>query len=243
MEMQGRNLPDSLLFIVPIAISLLFSRVLFSIPHVPGQASLHILTYAGTALFAALLFVPVGAKNSLESLLALSKNCAMIVLVFMIAVLLDSQTRGAISRIMPLALILFLLTVVALAPVLRFSSVSTHIRQIVFVVLAVLFAVPVWLGPLAEQSGHLPLLPNLLVGVSPLSALAVSLDLDYLRSNWFYQHSVLGSLRYEYVAWPAYLLFLSATVGGIVFSAARRGVGRESINRNVNQIGNGVTNS
>ena len=245
LEMHGRNLPDRLLFVIPIAISLMLSRYFFSIPHAPGETSLHVLVYAGTACFAALLLVPVGANFSLRGLLALSRRCAAIVLVFVIAVFLDSRTRGAIGQILPLASMLFLLTIVVLAPVFRFSSASAQVRQIVFVVLATLFAIPLWLGPLAEQAGQLPALPSVLVGLNPLSALAVSLDVDYLRSSWFYQNSVLGSLRYEYVAWSVYMLILATVVAGFGVAAAMPCISRvrDTLNRILIQSGNGVTDS
>ena len=88
-------------------------------------------------------------------------------------------------------------------------------------------------------------MPNLIIGISPLSALAVSLDLDYLRSNWFYQHSVLGSLRYEYLSWSAYVLILATIIAGFFAAAAKLDLDRtrRAKTRVPNQFGNGVTNS
>ncbi len=218
---QGRSLPDRLLFTIPVAVSLLISRFLFAIPAGPGETAMLLLVYAGAACFSAVLFTPVGADDSAHGVLALWRNCVFVVLIFMIAVLADSQTRAVIGQTLPLALMLFLLLMAALAPVLAFSATCTHARQIAFTVLAILFAMPVWLGPLAEQTGHLPGLPNLIIGASPLSALAVSLDIDYLWSSWFYKHSVVGSLRHEYVSWSTYVLIFTIIIAGFAIGAAR----------------------
>jgi len=242
---QGRDLPDELLFIVALALSLLLSRYLFAIPNSPGAVALHLLVYAGTTCIAALLLLPVGPSCSLKNLSALALRCGAATLLFVVAVLADSQTRGAMGQALPLALMVFLLTLAALVPVLALSANATFVRQFVFVVYAILFATPVWLAPMAEQAGIWPGAPNLIIGISPLSALAVSLDFDYLRSNWFYQHSVLGSLRYEYLSWSAYVLILTTMVAGFVAGATKFDVNRvRRANSSVpNYLGNGVTHS
>ncbi len=140
------------------------------------------------------------------------RRCAIVVFVFVLAVLTDSQARTAIVQIVPLALMLFLLMMAVLVPILAFPKRRTDARQIIFTILAILFALPIWLGPLAEQTGNSPGLTNLIVGASPLSALAVSLDIDYLRTSWFYKNSVLGSLRYDYVSWSAYVIILTVVI-------------------------------
>ena len=113
-----------------------------------------LLVYAGTACFSALLFVPLGPDDSTHGVLVLWRRCAAVVLIFMIAVWADSQTRAVIGQTLPLALMLFLLLMAALAPVLAVRARRTEARQIAFAVLAILFAAPVWLGPLAEQTGN-----------------------------------------------------------------------------------------
>jgi hypothetical protein len=59
-------------------------------------------------------------------------------------------------------------------------------------------AAAVWLGPVAERLAPTGALVSFLVAVSPLTYLAVLADHDYLRATWFYEHSALGSLRYDY---------------------------------------------
>ncbi len=60
-----------------------------------------------------------------------------------------------------------------------------------------LAAAPVWLGTLAEFTGSMAV-ANTAVAISPLSALSVCVDYDYLRNLWFYEHAAIGSLRYDY---------------------------------------------
>jgi hypothetical protein len=59
-------------------------------------------------------------------------------------------------------------------------------------------AAPLWLGPIAESFAERTALVNAIVAVSPLTYLAALADFDYLRATWFYEHSALGALRYEY---------------------------------------------
>lgn len=57
---------------------------------------------------------------------------------------------------------------------------------------------PLWLGPLAESQAANQSAVDTIIAITPLSYLAVLADYDYLRSNWFYQHTPFGTLRYNY---------------------------------------------
>lgn len=78
-------------------------------------------------------------------------------------------------------------------------------------------AAPLWLGPLAELSVQRASIVNAAIAVSPLTYLSMLADFDYLRTGWFYEHTSLGSLRYEYPrAWSlsvVYALPLLAVAG------------------------------
>ena len=215
-----------MLFIIPVAISLLISRLVFTVPEEPAGTELLMLVYAGTACFSALLFVPVSPLFTARSLPVLLRQCAVVVLIFTIALVIDSQTRAAIGQIVPLATMLLLLLIAILTPVFVFHARSSEVRQITFTVLAILFSAPIWLGPLTEQTGSTPGLTNLIVSVSPLSSLAVSLDVDYLRTGWFYRHSVLGSLRYEYLSWTGYVLIYMTFISSLIIGTAKFGYDR-----------------
>jgi hypothetical protein len=214
-------LRENILFAIPVAISLLISRLVFSVPEEPAGTGLLMLVYASTACFSALLFVPASPPFTARSLPVLLRRCAVVVLIFTIALAVDPQTRAAIGQIVPLAMMLFLLLIAILTPVFVFHARNTEVRQIIFTVLAILFSTPIWLGPLTEQTGNTPGLTSVIVGVSPLSALAVSLDVDYLRTDWFYRHSVLGSLRYEYPSWISYALIYMTFISSLIIGTAK----------------------
>jgi hypothetical protein len=57
---------------------------------------------------------------------------------------------------------------------------------------------PLWLAPIAERLAPTGALVDAIVAMTPLTFLAVLADHDYLRATWFYEHSALGALRYDY---------------------------------------------
>jgi len=60
-------------------------------------------------------------------------------------------------------------------------------------------AAPLWLGPVAELAlAGRPVTVDAVVAVSPLTHLAVASGNDLLRNQWFYQHSNLAGLRFDY---------------------------------------------
>lgn len=65
--------------------------------------------------------------------------------------------------------------------------------------LATLGAAPLWLGPATELASAVrPQAVDAAVAVSPLTHLAVATGNDLLRNQWFYQHSNLAGLRFDY---------------------------------------------
>ncbi len=89
---------------------------------------------------------------------------------------------------------------------------------------------PVWWLPLHGSIDPGPIGLNALVAANPLTHIAVLTGTDWPRSDWFYRHSALGSLRYAYpspsavVLW--YLLIPSAwlTARRAIRIAARQGI-------------------
>jgi hypothetical protein len=78
--------------------------------------------------------------------------------------------------------------------------------------LPVLALAPVWLAGWMDGLARGPGLINALVAINPLTLLAAGAGTDYLRADWFYRHSPLGSLRYAYPP-PASLLLGWLAVG------------------------------
>jgi hypothetical protein len=65
--------------------------------------------------------------------------------------------------------------------------------------LALLGSLPLWLGPAGELlAGRHPWIIDAVVGMSPLTHLAVASGNDLLRNQWFYQHSNLAALQFSY---------------------------------------------
>ena len=66
-------------------------------------------------------------------------------------------------------------------------------------VLALLGSLPLWLGPVAELlSARHAWVIDAIVGMSPLTHLAVASGNDLLRNEWLYQHSNLAALQFSY---------------------------------------------
>jgi len=80
-------------------------------------------------------------------------------------------------------------------------------------VTSLLVAAPLWLGPVVESFAGAESLASWVLALSPFSYLAVLADFDFLRTSWFYEHSVLGSLRYRYPsAWMLTALYCTPVV-------------------------------
>jgi hypothetical protein len=86
---------------------------------------------------------------------------------------------------------------------------------------------PLWLSPIAEIfNSHQGLIDGILV-LSPLSHLAVLLQVDFLHSDWFYQNSAFGSLRFHYPAiWQFATLYLVLIAAIIYLTSVKPGDNR-----------------
>jgi len=85
-------------------------------------------------------------------------------------------------------------------------------------VLGLAAAAPLWAGPWAENTS--PIVADAIIGMSPLSLVAVLANHDYLREPWWYTHSVFGALRFDYPAvGPLVAAYLG--VSALLFAAAR----------------------
>jgi hypothetical protein len=80
------------------------------------------------------------------------------------------------------------------------------------IVLALLGSVPLWLGPAGELLARRQAwIIDAVIGVSPLTHLAVASDNDLLRNPWFYQHANLAALQFSYPS-PADIILFYGTV-------------------------------
>lgn len=97
------------------------------------------------------------------------------------------------------------------------------IRAAPLLLLALLLAtgLPIIAGPTLEQLYDATNAANTVVSLSPVSYFASLLQYDYLRSEWFYDHTPFGALRYDYPNPTQSTLFLLC-VGMLLCWAADR---------------------
>jgi hypothetical protein len=202
------------LYAIPVTLALLVIGLLFDLSPQPGRDGLLAITLACATCVVALLFVPNRIKVTVTLI------DAFIVTAICMAVFLSlSGMTMPWPPLLRLASTCLLVTFVPLSLLQLIPGKSERNRMFVLVAFTALVAAPVWLGPVAEVTGNPAGLTNLIASISPLSAFAVALDSDILRTNWFYTHSSLGSLRYEYFAWSTYLVVLVGLSIGLFVAA------------------------
>lgn len=98
----------------------------------------------------------------------------------------------------------------------------------VAIALAFLGSLPLWLGPAAELlSTRRAGIIDTVIGISPLTHLAVASDNDLLRNQWFYQQANLAALQFSYpglaeLALAYAAVFLMLALIALVFWRQRR---------------------
>lgn len=176
---------------------------------------------AATCVYAlAPLFAPAPAlASAVRSAPALAWCAAAAVLAAACAALTGAPP-GALPAI---GATIFLMTAVsqlaAAALPARFAEADAR-RGLLCLVQLLGLAMPLWLAPLAELRGSRSELGAWIVTLSPLSHLASAAGCDYLRTEWFYRNSALGSLRFEYPATPAVLGAYAAAAAALVAGPA-----------------------
>lgn len=78
-----------------------------------------------------------------------------------------------------------------------YSSNLASAKILLTLITGVFLAAPLYLSVVAEATSH-QILVDTIIAASPVSYLAAIADYDYLRSNWFYQHTPFGGLRFNY---------------------------------------------
>jgi hypothetical protein len=196
-----------------VGTTLLLARFLLPVPEQPAQPALLATIYACTALLAMLVFEPregVGPSGPLRWSLAVTALLAILLVC-------DPITISLRMLVLRLGITFFLLAI----------TISLATRRLAmppkFALVALLTLLPVWAAPLIELAGNPDMPTNAVVTLSPLTVFATAVDLDILRTNWFYANSALGSLRYAYPAWPNVCLVLSIVpVAALLAELARR---------------------
>ncbi len=197
------------LFALPIAVALFAVATLFDVSQQPGHEQLTVITLAASSCIGAVLFLPrrhFETAASMRLLLADATIITAILVATVIAILGNAIQVFSLFRVASVCFLLLILLNSILSASHRYSEAN---RQFVTIGFIALLATPVWLGPLVEYSGNSPGLTNTIVAINPLSLFAAALDLDVLRTSWFYEHSALGSLRYNYPSWGVTVVVLA----------------------------------
>ena len=93
----------------------------------------------------------------------------------------------------------------------------------IMLVFALLALAPLWGGTTLDAFAPSGSGADVLIGISPTTYLAQAANWDYLRSDWFYRASPLGSLRFEYTHfWLSTLLLRLATLAVQFLDAVKR---------------------
>lgn len=161
----------------------------------PGRLSILVWSFF-LALASALVTVSVNYGSGL--LIELSARTS--VAVFLLSFFMHSVTRAVMAQF----------------------TYNCHIPWNILCVVIMLMTLPLWMAPWVESIAPTPPRLHLLLWSSPLSYLAGMLDYDYLRNQWFYQHTPYGMLRYEYpdkVSYSFGLIGISLLLFGIKTSA------------------------
>ena len=182
-----------------VGATMLVARWLLPISQEPAQSALVAVSYACVAIVALLIFRPPPQTDST----GLFRWCLTVTALFAAILIADPLTRPLLVLVPGIAITFLLLAV-------TISTATRRMPMPIAVTLVALFTLsPIWAAPALELAGNPVGLTNAVVAASPLTAFAVALDLDYLRTSWFYANSALGSMRYSYPAFLSICLLLS----------------------------------
>ncbi len=160
----------------------------------------HALALAGGGLLTGFLLWPMLWRtcdlNLMDLLrwLALSAVAGLPLLLAMPAAAWLALALPLLAGVLVLGLLLGTLTL-ALQHYIGGTALAAH--RTVACLLLLCGTAPLWLGPLAGRLAQ-QAYTDLVLALSPLSYLAGLIEYDLFRGAWFYAHTPLGGLRYEY---------------------------------------------
>lgn len=165
----------------------------------PGPAA-YALALAGSGLLAGFLLWPMlwracnPTPADLLRWLALSAMAGLPLLLAMPAGAWPALALPLLAGALVLGLLLGTLTL-ALQHCIGGMALAAH--RAITGLLLLCGTAPLWLGPLAGKLAQ-QAFTDLVLALSPLSYLAGLIGYDLYRGAWFYAHTPLGGLRYEY---------------------------------------------
>jgi hypothetical protein len=195
---------------------------------------------AGTALLAP-LFWPGLAATSAQTILRIVNASAVAAIVAAALLLAMGGGRQSPGATVTACAMLFLIVLAAHALA---AAIEHHMRaqggdarsaaeaagRGAALALAAVAAAPLWLGPAAELlTGERPWLTDAVVGLSPLTHLAIASGNDLLRNEWLYDRSNLARLAVSYPDLRSLLLsYVSLLPALALASVARRSPSRRA---------------
>ena len=177
-----------------------------------------------TALFAPL---PAGTGGALPRALAWSSLAAALAFAMPVAAGMAAPLPAASLAIVVWLASLALQVLLACVLGLARTPKSTAVRVAVTAFYAALSAAPLWLGHAAQLLGSQSGWPSRIVALSPAAHLASAIDCDLLRTTWFYAHTPIAGLRFEYPQFSAIVLSYAAAtlLLAVCFQLAARRTG------------------
>jgi hypothetical protein len=168
-----------------------------------------VLITAVVALLAPLFWPGKRSSRKPTAMVILAWSCVVTCLAALLLLVIGRGTHSgqSIASVCGVLLLISMTTHAAAVAVETFvgkmSADAPNAREIggrvAMLVLALLGSIPVWMGPAVEIAKHShPGLIDIIVGVSPLTHIAVAGGNDLLRNPWFYQHSSLSGLQFSY---------------------------------------------
>jgi len=174
-----------------------------------APSALRLAATAAVGLFAPLFWPGIAATPSGTAARVLAWSAAAAVLAAIALGVVGHPLRSVEPILASCGMLMLILTPAhALAAVLevqfgRRSGDAGGARELagrtVATALALLGLLPLWLGPAGDLlSGRHAWAIDAIVGISPLTHLAVASGNDLLRNQWLYQHSNLAALQFAY---------------------------------------------
>lgn len=199
--------PSALRVAVTAVVGLLAPLFWPGIAATPARTALRIAAWSAAAAgTAAMALLALG--NPAQPFSRILGSCLMLLLILLpahaVAAALEAGLRG---------------------PSMAADSAREMAGRAVACTLALLGSLPLWFGPAAELlSRHHPWIIDAMLGISPLTHLAVASDNDLLRNQWLYQHSNLASLQFSYpgLAAPAWTYAALCGVLALIVLALRQ---------------------
>lgn len=196
-------------------------------------SALRLLASAAVALLAPLLWPGAAAtrRATLGRVVAWSAVACCIAILPMVTM---ARTKVPLPDVLQTCAVLALMLLVSHAAVAMLdghwsqgSGDSRDAREMagrsVVMTLALLGSMPFWLGPGGElfSARHASAIDTML-GLSPLTHLAVASGNDLLRNPWLYQHSNLAGLQFDYPGLASLVWCYIALLLGVLAMAAAR---------------------